>query len=65
MRFVWVFPVLLASIAPMLRSQTINVSFPADLSAKPANGRVLLLLSNDPTSEPRVQIDDTPSANPE
>jgi hypothetical protein len=57
---VWVFPVLLASIAPMLRAQTITVSFPAALSAKPLDGRVLFLLSNDPSDEPRKQIDDTP-----
>ncbi len=56
----WVFPVLLASIAPMLRAQTITVSFPAALSAKPLDGRVLFLLSNDPADEPRMQIDDTP-----
>ena len=56
----WVFPVLLASIAPMLRAQTITVSFPAALSAKPLDGRVLFLLSNDPAAEPRMQIDDTP-----
>jgi hypothetical protein len=60
MRLVWVFTVLIASIAPMLRAQTITVSFPAALSAKPLDGRVLFLLSNDPASEPRMQIDDTP-----
>ncbi len=27
---------------------------------RPLDGRLLLLLSNDPTAEPRMQIDDTP-----
>jgi hypothetical protein len=43
-----------------LAAQTITVSFPAAQSAKPLDGRVLLLLSNDPSEEPRMQIDDTP-----
>ncbi len=41
-------------------AQTITVSFPASASAKPLDGRVLLLLSNDASEEPRMQIDDTP-----
>jgi len=41
-------------------AQTISVLFPASRSAKPLDGRVLLLLSNDPGEEPRMQIDDTP-----
>jgi hypothetical protein len=52
--------VLLASIAPVLRAQTITVNFPGTISSKPLDGRVLFLLSNDPTDEPRLQIDDTP-----
>jgi hypothetical protein len=40
--------------------QKILVSFPASQSAKALDGRVLLLLSNDPSEEPRMQIDDTP-----
>jgi hypothetical protein len=35
---------------------TISVSFPKDRSAQPIDGRLLLLLSNDPTAEPRMQI---------
>jgi hypothetical protein len=42
--------------------QTITVSFPAARSEKPLDGRVLLLLSNDPSKEPRMQIDDTPKS---
>ena len=52
--------VLLAVATPMLRAQTITVSFPAVTSSKPLDGRVLFLLSNDPSDEPRMQIDDTP-----
>jgi len=47
-----------------LRAQTgvqaVSVSFPEARSAKALDGRVLLLLSNDPSEEPRMQIDDTP-----
>ena len=41
-------------------AQTASVSFPAAQSANALDGRLLLLLSNDPTEEPRMQIDDTP-----
>jgi len=36
------------------------VSFPKERSARPLDGRLLLLLSTDPSQEPRMQIDDTP-----
>jgi hypothetical protein len=36
-----------------------SVSFPVSQSAKPLDGRLYLLLSNDPSEEPRMQIDDT------
>lgn len=39
--------------------QTISVVFPAARSAAPLDGRLLVLLSNDPSDEPRMQIDDT------
>jgi hypothetical protein len=45
-----------AATAP---SQIISISFPTSSSAKPLDGRVLLLLSNDPNAEPRMQINDT------
>src|ERR1700733_11791863 len=41
---------------------TFSVSFPAARSAKALDGRVLLLLSNDPSEEPRMQIDDSPKS---
>ena len=43
-------------------AQTITVNFPATRSNRPLDGRVLLLLSNDPGAEPRMQIDDTPKS---
>jgi hypothetical protein len=52
---------LLVAVGTAIASaQTITVTFPAARSAKPLDGRLLLLLSNDPTAEPRMQIDDTP-----
>jgi hypothetical protein len=40
--------------------QPVTVSFPATQSAKPLDGRLLFLLSNDASDEPRMQINDTP-----
>jgi hypothetical protein len=45
---------------PLPQNQAITVSFPASASAGPIDGRVLFLLSNDDSAEPRMQIDDTP-----
>jgi hypothetical protein len=36
-----------------------SVSFPTSRTDKPLDGRILLLLSNDPSAEPRMQIDDS------
>ena len=41
-------------------AQTFSVTFSSDVSAQPLDGRLLLLLSTDPSDEPRNQIDDTP-----
>jgi hypothetical protein len=41
-------------------AQSFTVTFPADKSAQPLDGRLLLLLSTDPGAEPRMQIDDSP-----
>src|ERR1700678_860377 len=64
MRFLaltWMLPfVAAASLNAQTSAQKISVSFPAAQSAKALDGRVLLLLSNDPSEEPRMQIDDTP-----
>ncbi len=42
--------------------QGVSVSFPEARSAKALDGRLLFLLSNDPSDEPRMQIDDTPKS---
>jgi len=39
--------------------QTVTVRFPAGVSGKALDGRLMVLLSNDPSEEPRMQIDDT------
>jgi hypothetical protein len=49
---------LLAPVAAA--AQSFNVTFPRELSAQPLDGRLLLVLSTDPSDEPRNQIDDTP-----
>ncbi|SNT26720.1 hypothetical protein SAMN05421770_106185 [Granulicella rosea] len=48
--------------AGSISAQTVSVSFPASASSKPLDGRVLFLLSNDASDEPRNQIDDTPKS---
>ena len=53
--------VAFSAAAPIAgRAQTFRVSFPKERSAKPLDGRMLLLLSNDDSEEPRMQINDTP-----
>jgi hypothetical protein len=39
-----------------------TIAFPATRSQTPIDGRLLLLLSTDPSSEPRMQINDTPKS---
>ena len=41
-------------------SQSFTVSYPKGDSPKGLDGRLLLVLSTDPSDEPRNQIDDTP-----
>jgi hypothetical protein len=43
-------------------AQSFSVSFPGEVSSKPLDGRLLLLISNDASQEPRMQIDDTPKS---
>ena len=42
--------------------QGVSVSFSAAQSVKPLDGRLLFLISNDASEEPRMQIDDTPQS---
>ena len=54
------------SLPGRIVAQSFTVSFPAARAASPTqsrqllDGRLLLLLSNDPQVEPRMAIDDTP-----
>lgn len=54
----------LLALAPSSSQQSpglrVSVSFPADKSATPLDGRLLLLVSTDSTAEPRNQIADGP-----
>jgi len=47
-------------LPPCSSAQTFSVTFPKAVSAQPLDGRLLLLLSTDPSDEPRNQIDDSP-----
>ena len=47
-------------LGPGPKGKSFSVSFPASVSAMPLDGRVLLVLSNDDSAEPRMQINDTP-----
>jgi hypothetical protein len=55
-----ILPLLLAVFGSVATAQTIQVKFPSSLSKKPLDGRLLVLISNDPSAEPRMQIDDSP-----
>ncbi len=55
------------ALAILLSAQSVHaittrfsVSFPKGRSEKPIDGRILLLLSTDPSAEPRMQINDSP-----
>jgi hypothetical protein len=55
------FTLLICFAAPSaITAQSFSVTFPKEVSAQPLDGRLLLLLSTDPSDEPRNQIDDTP-----
>src|SRR3984957_7739834 len=55
----FVLPLLLC-VATLAAGQSFTVTFPAEKSAQPLDGRLLLVLSSDPSGEPRMQIDDSP-----
>ena len=50
------FAVVSTHAAPPPDAQKFSVSFPKERSAQPLDGRLLLILSNDPSEEPRMQI---------
>ncbi|HTQ85690.1 MAG TPA: hypothetical protein VMI93_05735 [Candidatus Solibacter sp.] len=49
-----------ASAASAGDAPRFSVSFPKERSAQSLDGRLLLLLSSDPSAEPRMQVNDTP-----
>jgi hypothetical protein len=57
---------LLAGAVPVVAGEAarlrVAVRYPASLEAGPLDGRLLLLLSTDPTAEPRFQVRDTHAA---
>ena len=46
---------------PALAGARFSVSFPKELSPAPLDGRLLLIVSTDPSAEPRMQVNDTPN----
>jgi len=63
MKKLWLSFVLVLALPISARSEELRfaVSFPEALSAEPVDGRLLLMISNDPSAEPRFQIVDGPS----
>ena len=57
-----VFALLLLAVVQASLFAQITVAFPPDVSPKPIDGRILLLLSSDPSQEPRMQINDSPDS---
>ena len=53
---------MLGLVSVGLSAQVFTVSFPAERSSKELDGRVLLLVSNGPSEEPRMQISISPSS---
>jgi hypothetical protein len=49
-------------VTAIAAGQSFSVTFSTERRAQPLDGRLLLLLSTDPSQEPRMQIDDTPGA---
>src|SRR6185503_2875994 len=47
-------------VCPVVAGQAFSVTSPQSLSSQPLDGRLLLMLSTDPSAEPRFQIDDSP-----
>ena len=52
---------LIISFVPLAAAPTFSVSFPKEQSASALDGRLLLLVSSDPSAEPRTQINNSPN----
>ena len=57
-RFAIFLAVVLA--APALAAPRFSISFPKERSAAPIDGRLLLVISTNPSAEPRLQVNDMP-----
>ena len=55
-----VLALMFTAVSAFAAGPSFNISFPKERSAVPLDGRLLLVLSTDPSAEPRLQIDDTP-----
>ena len=44
-----------------LAAPRFSISFPKERSSAPLDGRLLLLVSTDPSAEPRMQVNDSPN----
>lgn len=51
---------LVSSVYPLGAAPQFEISFPPERSPAPLDGRLLLMLSTDPSDEPRLQINNTP-----
>src|SRR5690348_2999071 len=51
---------LVSAVAAQNTGPRFSVAFPSSRSAQPIDGRLLLVLSSDPSDEPRMQVNDTP-----
>jgi hypothetical protein len=52
----------LALSLPLMSAPRFSVSFPKSQSTAAIDGRLLLVVSTDPSAEPRMQVDDTPKS---
>ncbi|HEY1948977.1 MAG TPA: hypothetical protein VGG97_18360 [Bryobacteraceae bacterium] len=60
-RYAVAFLSFLIGAASALAAPKFSISFPKENVATPLDGRLLLILSSDPSAEPRMQINDTPA----
>jgi len=52
---------LTISLVPLAAAPTFSVSFPKEQSTSALDGRLLLMVSTDPSAEPRTQINNSPN----
>jgi hypothetical protein len=52
--------IALLSVLPAVAAARFSITFPKEQSASPLDGRLLLILSTDPSAEPRMQVNVSP-----